>query len=80
MNLRTASICLDCDEIIDLSVSRIPEEEKCPRCGSKDHTMLSKYIKSMPVIRVIEKPAKKIGKRCRKSAQQTKPAIVLSCI
>jgi anaerobic ribonucleoside-triphosphate reductase len=66
MNLRSAAICLDCDEVIDLFESR--KEEKCPRCGSKDHEMLSKYIKPIPVIRVVEKPVKKSGRKCKKAA------------
>ncbi len=73
MNLRSAAICLDCDELIDLIESR--KEERCPRCGSKDHTMLSKYIKPLPVIRVTEmpvtrlteKPAKKNGRKSKKA-------------
>lgn len=73
MNLRSTAICLDCDELIDLSESR--KEEKCPRCGSKDHAMLSKYIRPLPVIRVtevpiaslIEKPVKKNGRKCKKA-------------
>jgi len=71
MNLRSAAICLDCDEIIDLLESR--KEEKCPRCGSKDHTMLSRYIKPIPVIRVSEKLPKKNGKRCKKQHKSILP-------
>lgn len=78
MNLRSAAICLDCDELIDLFDSR--KDERCPRCGSKDHAMLSKYFLPLPAIRVAEKPAKKDaimiagkpakknGRKCRKAA------------
>lgn len=76
MNLRAAAICLDCDEVIDLSLSRNEREEKCPMCGSKEHIMLSRYLKPLPVIRVVEKPGckiikkpeKKNGRKCRKAA------------
>lgn len=68
MNLRSTAICLDCDELIDLSETR--KEEKCPKCGSKDHTKLSKYIQPLPAIRVNEIPtvkkAGKIGRRNRR--------------
>jgi hypothetical protein len=69
MNLRSAAICLDCDEVIDLSTSRNAEEETCPKCGSKDNAMLSKYIQPMPVVRVVVKATTK-KKRCRKAVQK----------
>jgi len=52
MNLRQASLCLDCDELLDSDLGQ------CPHCASVCVHPLAKFLKPMPAIKVIETTGK----------------------
>ncbi|GEM_PF-7069810 len=68
MNLRQASLCLDCDELLDSEMSH------CPHCSSTYVHPLVKFIKPMPAIKVIEITGK-IARSAPKGADAAPKAV-----
>lgn len=75
MNLRQASLCLDCDELLDSDLGQ------CPHCASTCVHPLAKFLKPMPAIKVIETTgkvvigaAKKLSAPKASGARRKKPA------
>lgn len=44
MNIRSALICLDCDEVYDSL-----EYKDCPVCGSKHNVAITQFVPCMPI-------------------------------
>lgn len=44
MNIRSALLCIDCDEIFDAT-----EHKNCPCCTSSQHVAIADYVPSLPL-------------------------------
>ncbi len=60
MRLKDTHICIDCDEVFIPFSAKI---SACPRCGSKQTTMLSTWIMPMSRLRALNECSEKIENR-----------------
>jgi hypothetical protein len=44
MNIRSALLCIDCDDVFDAT-----ESERCPSCSSGQYVALTDYIPALPL-------------------------------